>query len=94
MYPQYICKGNVKPELIKEIKGKVFALFAVKITSVIYNSVDSIVISAFLGLIVLAKYNNYYYILSAIISIVTVVFTSITSSIGNSIVLESDKKKL
>ena len=92
MYPQYICKGNVKPELIKEIKGKVFALFAVKITSVIYNSVDSIVISAFLGLIVLAKYNNYYYILSAIISIVTVVFTSITSSIGNSIVLESDKK--
>ena len=92
MYPQYICKGNVKPELIKEIKGKVVALFAVKITSVIYNSVDSIVISAFLGLIVLAKYNNYYYILSAIISIVTVVFTSITSSIGNSIVLESDKK--
>ena len=40
----------------------------------------------------MAKYNNYYYILSAIISIVTVVFTSITSSIGNSIVLESDKK--
>ena len=64
----------------------------VKITSVIYNSVDSIVISAFLGLVALAKYNNYYYIMSAIISIVTVLFTSITSSIGNSIVLESDQK--
>ena len=47
MYPQYVCRGKVKPQLAKEIKGKVMALFAVKITSVIYNSVDSIVISAF-----------------------------------------------
>ncbi len=92
MYPQYVCRGKVKPQIIKEIKGKVMALFAVKITGVIYNSVDSIVISAFLGLVALAKYNNYYYIMNAIISIVTVVFTSIVSSIGNSIVLESDKK--
>lgn len=92
MYPQYVCRGKVKPQLAKEIKGKVMALFAVKITSVIYNSVDSIVISAFLGLVALAKYNNYYYIMNAVISIVTVVFTSIVSSIGNSIVLESDEK--
>ena len=92
MYPEYTCRGEVEPNLIKEIRSKVMALFAVKITSVIYNSVDSIVISAFLGLVALAKYNNYYYIMNAIISIVTVVFTSITSSIGNSIVLESDKK--
>lgn len=92
MFPEYSCGGTVETKLIKEIKSKVMALFAVKITSVIYNSVDSIVISAFLGLVALAKYNNYYYIMSAIISIVTVLFTSITSSIGNSIVLESDQK--
>lgn len=92
MFPEYSCRGTVETKLIKEIKSKVMALFAVKITSVIYNSVDSIVISAFLGLVALAKYNNYYYIMSAIISIVTVLFTSITSSIGNSIVLESDQK--
>ena len=92
MFPEYSFCGTVETKLIKEIKSKVMALFAVKITSVIYNSVDSIVISAFLGLVALAKYNNYYYIMSAIISIVTVLFTSITSSIGNSIVLESDQK--
>ncbi|WP_432629605.1 oligosaccharide flippase family protein [Brotaphodocola sp.] len=92
MYPEYVCRGQVETRLVKEIKGKVMALFAVKITNVIYNSVDSIVISAFLGLVALAKYNNYYYIMNAIISIVTVVFTSIISSIGNSIVLESDQK--
>ena len=92
MYPQYVCYGKVAPQMAKEIKGKVMALFAVKITSVIYNSVDSIVISAFLGLVALAKYNNYYYIMNAVISIVTVIFTSIISSIGNSIVLESDSK--
>ena len=83
MFPEYSCRGTVETKLIKEIKSKVMALFAVKITSVIYNSVDSIVISAFLGLVALAKYNNYYYIMSAIISIVTVLFTSITSSISH-----------
>lgn len=94
MYPQYVCRGKVNPTLAKEIKGKVLALFAVKITSVIYNSVDSIVISAFLGLIALAKYNNYYYVMSAVVSIATVVFNAIGASIGNSIVLETEQKKL
>lgn len=92
MYPQYVCRGTVEWKLKKEIKGKILALFAVKITGIMYNSVDSIVVSAFLGLVVLAKYNNYYYIMSAVVAVVTVVYNSITSSIGNSIVLESDQK--
>lgn len=92
MYPQYVCKGKVDPTLEKKIRGKVLALFAVKITNVIYNSVDSIVISAFLGLVALAKYNNYYYIMSAVVSVATVVFNAIGASIGNSIVLESTQK--
>ena len=92
MYPQYKPKGNLSKETIKEINKKVKDLFTAKLGGVVVNSVDSIVISSFLGLTVLAIYNNYYYILSAILSIVTVVFTSITSSIGNSIALESDQK--
>ena len=36
MYPEYTCRGEVEPNLIKEIRSKVMALFAVKITSVIY----------------------------------------------------------
>lgn len=92
MYPQYTCRGTISPELAKKIKGKIIALFAVKITTVIYNSVDSIVISAFLGLVVLAKYNNYYYIMNALTSIVVVVFSSITSTIGNSIITETAEK--
>ena len=92
MYPQYVCRGTVPAELSKKIKEKVIALFAVKITTVIYNSVDSIVISAFLGLVVLAKYNNYYYIMNALTSVVVVVFSSITSTIGNSIITETPEK--
>lgn len=92
LYPQYTCHGNISPELAQKIKGKIIALFAVKITTVIYNSVDSIVISAFLGLVVLAKYNNYYYIMNALTSIVVVIFSSITSTIGNSIITETAEK--
>lgn len=91
-YPQYKCEGDVEKGLKKQIRGKVLALFSVKVTNVIYNSVDSIVISSFLGLVALAKYNNYYYIMNAIIGIVTVLYNSLTASIGNSIVTETDQK--
>ena len=48
-YPQYVCQGSVSPQLKKNIKEKTMALVGVKITSLIYNSVDSVVISSFFG---------------------------------------------
>lgn len=91
-YPQYVCRGEISSELQHKIKSKTLALLSVKITSVIYNSVDSIVISAFLGLTLLTKYNNYYYLMNSIIALITVIFNSITASLGNSIVVESKEK--
>lgn len=92
MYPKYKAKGNLPKCQIKEINGRVKDLFTSKLGSVIINSADSIVVSSFLGLKVLAIYQNYYYILTAIIGIVTVVFNSCTAGIGNSIILESKEK--
>lgn len=92
IYPNYSCKGKIDQRLKTEIKKKVMALFVSKTTGIIYNSSDSIAISAFLGLITLTKYNNYYYILNAVSAVVSSIFSSITSTIGNSIVLESEEK--
>ena len=91
-YPQYVCRGSVSPELKKNIKEKTFALVGVKITTLIYNSVDSVVISSFLGLVVLAQYNNYYYIMQALIAIITVMYNSIVSIVGTSIVTQTHEK--
>ena len=63
-----------------------------RICSTTRNSLDSIFISAFLGLNMVAIYSNYYSIMFAIIGIMSIITSSITAGIGNSIVTESEKK--
>ena len=92
MYPNYKPKGELPKTAIKDINNRVKDLFTSKVGGVIINSADSIVISSFLGLTVLAIYQNYYYILTAIIGIIGVIFYSCTAGIGNSIVTETKEK--
>lgn len=92
IYPKYKAKGDLPKEQVKEINNRVKDLFTSKIGAVIVNSADSIVISAFLGLTTLAIYQNYYYILTAIIGIVGVIFNSCTAGIGNSIIVDTREK--
>ncbi len=91
-YPDYKAKGTLAPEIIKKINGRIKDLVLTKIGTVIVSSSDSIVISAFLGLSVLAVYNNYYYILYSVMLIVGVLFDSCMSGIGNSILTDSKDK--
>jgi len=92
MYPNYKSKGDLSKGEKKEINQRVKDLFTSKIGAVIVNSSDSIVISAFLGLTVLAVYQNYFYILSAVIGFISVIFNSCTAGIGNSLIVESEEK--
>lgn len=91
-FPQFVCKGIVPKKTIKSIKQRVTGLFITKICTTTRNSLDSIFISAFLGLNMVAKYGNYYYIMGAIFSIMGIITTSMTSSIGNSLVKETPEK--
>ncbi len=91
-YPQNIPMGNLdkidKDEITKNVKGMIFQ----KIGYIILANVDSIVISAFLGLNILGVYNNYYYIITAILGIVNIIMDSLKASVGNSIIKESVDK--
>ena len=53
---------------------------------------DTIVVSAFLGITVLAVYQNYQFIVNSIIGFMTIVFQSCTAGIGNSFATESEEK--
>ena len=88
-YPQYFCKGQVTTEQKSKIKKQIYALFLHKIGYVIQASIDNICISAFLGLTLLGKYNNYYYIITAIQGFMTILKQSLIAGIGNSIITES-----
>ena len=92
MYPQYRCKGVVPKSELDDIKKRVSGMFLHKVGSVFQNSLDSIVLSAFLGLTELAKYNSYYYIINAITGTMVLISNSVTATVGNSIVTETKEK--
>lgn len=92
MYPQYQPSGQVDDETYNEIKKKIQGLVTNKIGSTILKSADSIVISAFLGLSILAVYQNYFFIMSSVISIMVILYQSTIAGIGNSLLVENQDK--
>lgn len=93
-YPQYYCEGDLSKNKIGEIKKQVFGLFSQRLALTSRNAFDSIILSAFFGLIVVGIYNNYFYILNAISAVLAILFTSMQSGIGNSVVVETVEKNI
>ncbi|CZQ96577.1 polysaccharide biosynthesis protein [Trichococcus palustris] len=92
MYPEYKARGKVDKSTLQEIKKSIQGLVTNKIGGTILNSADTIVISAFLGLSALAIYQNYYFIISAVISIVYIIYQASLAGIGNSLIIENSEK--
>lgn len=91
-YPGLKSRGKVSKEEIHSIERNVGGLVFQKIGGIVLFSVDSLVISAFLGLTTLGIYNNYYYIVQAVVSFVSIIMSSLLPSIGNSLVLKSKEE--
>lgn len=92
LYPDVEPVGELDKTQVKAINQRIKDLFTAKLGGTLVNSADTIVISAFLGLTTLAIYQNYYFIMTAVIGIVSVIFNSCTAGIGNSLVTESLEK--
>ena len=82
----------MEEQIRRGIRGRIRDLFTSRVGAVVMNSADSLVISAFSGLTVLAVYQNYYYIVTSLIGMVGVLFTSSLAGIGNSLLTESREK--
>ena len=92
MYPQYKPCGIVSKEKQREILSRVKALVGHKVGTTVVASADSLVISSFLGLGILAIYSNYYYIIYFIVSLTSIFFNGMLAGIGNSLVVETNDK--
>lgn len=92
IYPMFRAVGDVEKSEKNEINRRIKDLFYIKIGSVVVDSADTIVISAFLGLTVLAVYQNYFYIMNSVYSIITIIMASITAGVGNSLLTEKLEK--
>lgn len=91
-YPHYKAKGKLDREETHKINASIKDLFYSQLGLVITTSVDSIVISAFLGLVPLAIYQNYYYILNALIAFFTIFYQSCRASIGTNLIVKSKEE--
>ncbi len=82
-----------KEKLPTEAKKDLFKIFKAtcmhKFGTVMVNTIDSIIISSFIGLTVLGKYSNYTTIITAMMGVISLFFVPITSVIGHMYVHES-----
>ena len=92
MYPRYNPLGKLSKEETQAINHRIKDLFTSKLGGVIVNSADTLVISAFIGLEVLAIYQNYFYIVNAIMSFIAILNSSVLAGIGNSMIVRSEKE--
>lgn len=85
-FPEYVCRGRISKEVNEQMTKRVMGLMMQKTGNVVLKSVDTIVISSFLGLAVLGVYNGYYYVLTAIESFISVMNSSLIPSVGNTLI--------
>lgn len=92
MYPEYIPSGKLDKSAKLAIGTKIRGLFLYKIGSIVSSQADSIVISSFLGLAIMGKYGNYYYVIYFLFMLFSMYYSTIRAGIGNSIALETVEK--
>ena len=89
MYPKYVPGGKLSKEETKNIFHRVRDLFTSKLSATVFDSADTLVVSAFMGLSVLAVYQNYYFIITALRMMLVVVLNACMAGVGNKLVMES-----
>lgn len=94
MFPYYFCKGKVDSQVLDDIKKRVAGLAMNKIAYASRNAFDSVIVSSFLGLQLVAMYNNYYYIINAVAGLMRVFMSAILAGVGNSIETDTKEKNL
>jgi len=92
MFPKIIPVGRINEATRKELIKQVKAVFVNRLSDIARNCFDDIIVSSFLGLVAVAAYDNYYYVYTAIIGIMSIIIHSIRASVGNSLVKESVEK--
>lgn len=76
-------KAKVDKETSRTVVRNVKAMFMHKIGSVLVNTADSVIISAFIGVVALGGYTNYVTIMTSMIQLLILFFTPLTAVIGH-----------
>lgn len=91
-FPELADQNALSPAQRQDLRKRIAGLFVQKLFGTTRNGIDALCISAFVGLAAVGIYNNYFLILSALVSISTILTQAMIPSVGNSIVTESVEK--
>lgn len=92
MYPELEPRGGLIKEERKKLYRSVEDIFMAKVGGAVVNSVDTLVISAVLGITVLGYYQNYYMVIKSVSGVVTTVYRSCIAGIGNKFAIDGTDK--
>ncbi|MCD8390766.1 MAG: transporter [Firmicutes bacterium] len=83
--------------LSKDEKGSIFknlkSVVIYKTSSIAMNATDNVLISKIIGTVIVGLYSNYVMLTNKLSAFVNIIFSSVSASIGNLIVTESNEKK-
>lgn len=95
MYPQFKCEGKLEKSFYKDFLKKVYAIVFVKLRTASRSYIDTLVLSAFLGLVVTARYSAYQSLMQmAIIFIIWIPMPALRDVIGNYFAGDNEEGKI
>lgn len=94
LYPFVNEKGELDKEEKKNILTTIKSGFIYKLSAVLLNGTDNILISGLVGTIWVGYISTYDTVITSIMAFVYIIFSSVTASVGNLGVKEEPKKKL
>lgn len=86
-------KGCLSKDEKRDLFKDCSALFVYKINNVVIKATDNLVLSSFIGLVVVGLYSNYVMIYAGFSGILHVMFRAVKASMGNLFVTDDVKKK-
>lgn len=96
MYPYLIEKKEVSVD--KAVKERIYrnvkALFVARVSMYLVYSTDNIIISSFVGTVMVGIYSNYILILNPIKQVISQIFNGVTPSFGNYLVTNKLEESL
>ncbi|MDD6655903.1 MAG: polysaccharide biosynthesis C-terminal domain-containing protein [Lachnospiraceae bacterium] len=92
IYPELCPDGDISEEEKKSVYDSITPLIGHRLQGTIVISADNIIISMFIGVVMVAEYNNYHTIIAALSALIVAIYAAVQPGIGNSMATESIEK--
>lgn len=89
LFPKVVPGGQLPDEHRRRVVSDVKSIFMHKVGGAVSYSTDNLIVSAFLGLVAVAAYGNYFYVNTVVAGLVGILGYSMMGGFGNKIYTES-----